>query len=299
MTSTNKLATLALAVVASGMAIAPSWAQNPNYENGDLVLFFQNPGGTTGADQLLFVRLGNTALNFRGAGAGIEPGQASFTLFNIDSALDAAFGTNWANEATLYAGLAGVWGTAGSISNTLVNGDPNRTVYTSRQRNEAGLGTLGLAGSAAWTVSTDGAMTNASSGIQGALATFETAGAGAVAQIGTGISALDENAPAGTTNFVAFANPGVQQQGTNGSFGSFGGVDNVEFALDLYRILAKTSAPGQVPGVLRSGSYEGSVVLGNDGNVSFIGTTVVPEPSSAMLVAGVLGAAGLVRRRRA
>ena len=298
MTCKHKLANLALALTASGMAIAPALAQNPEYENGDLILFFQNPGGTTGSDQLLFISLGNTALDFRGAGAGIEPGQLSLSLLNIDAQLDLAFGSNWANETTLFAGLAGVWGTAGTFSTTVVNGDPNRTVYTSRPRNAAGLGTLGSAGSAAWTVSTDTAMTNAATGIQGALAGFETFGAGAVAQIQINNSTLDNDQPPGGTNFSAFTTPGVQQQGTGTSFGSFGGIDNVEFALDLYRILGDTGNAGQVPGVLRTGSYEGSVVLGNDGSVSFIGTTVVPEPSAAMLLGGVLATAGFTRRRR-
>ena len=86
---------------------------------------------------------------------------------------------------------------------------------------------------------------------------------------------------------------GVQQQGAAGSFGNVWGAGDVEFALDLYRISATESIPGQVPGVLRKGSYEGTMTVNSGGNVSFI---AVPEPSALALTG--LAACTLLRRRR-
>jgi hypothetical protein len=63
---------------------------------------------------------------------------------------------------------------------------------------------------------------------------------------------------------------GVQQVGSASSFGTFGAAGSVEFALDLYRILAKTGITNQVAGSLRSGSYEGTVTINSSGKVSFI-----------------------------
>jgi hypothetical protein len=77
---------------------------------------------------------------------------------------------------------------------------------------------------------------------------------------------------------------GVQQVGASGAWGSFGGAGSVEFALDLYRILARAAggtsqaAPvsGQVAGELRVGSYEGTVTVNSSGQVSFISQGAVP-----------------------
>lgn len=296
----KNLAVLALAASVSTLATVSAQAQNPDYVAGDLVLFFQNPGGTLaeGNNQLLFVDLGNTALDFRGLGAGLEAGQPNISLgININAALTAAFGANWATSTTLNAGLAGVWGTS-SLSTATQNGDPHRTVYASNARNT--LGTLGTAGSSAWIFGSDATANSASSGITGSLAGFATNGTGAISQLNISQSTLDENAPVGSTSWGAFSTPGVYQAGTAGTLGSLGGVDNIEFALDLYRILAKTNAPGQVGGALRTGSYEGTVVLSSNGDLSFLGSepfAPVPEPSSALVFAGVIGTAGLVRRR--
>ena len=79
-----------------------------------------------------------------------------------------------------------------------------------------------------------------------------------------------------------------------GSFGSFGGVA-AEAALDLYRILPAT--PGGVvdPGTIREGQFQGTFVIEQDGDVSYIAP--VPEPSTFALLAGS-AIFGLIRRRR-
>jgi hypothetical protein len=83
------------------------------------------------------------------------------------------------------------------------------------------------------------------------------------------------------------------------AIGSFGG-QSVESALDLYRILASTSAAGTVDvGTLRTGQYQGSFVIDQSGDVSFIVTDVVPVPEPATMVAGLaLGAVATLTRRR-
>jgi hypothetical protein len=295
MNRSNKLVILAAAALATGMATAK--AQNPDYAAGDLVLFFQNPGGATGNDQTLYVNVGQTALDFRGAAAGVDVAN-DLNIINISSQLTAAFGANWATETTLYAGLAGVWGNAGSLNNTLLNGDPNRTLYVSQARTD--VGTVGQANSTGYTIGGDTAMTTAANGMITQNNVLETTGTGLTLQAATSASQIDDQNPFTVpgvqgTAFGTFPG-GVQQAGSASQFGNFGGLTGIEFALDLYRILAKTNAPGQTAGPLRVGTYEGTLVLDTLGNVSFV-TTAVPEVSSALLV-GSLGLAGLVRRRR-
>ena len=289
------MAILALSI--SAMAAAPALAQNPNYTAGDLVLTFQNPGGAVGADQTLYVNLGNAATLFRQGGVGTDGASNLLNIVNIGSTLISAFGANWASEITLHAGLAGVWGTASSLSSDLQNGDPNRTLYVSRARQ--GAGTLGQANSPGWTIPTDTGMSAGANGITAQNHVLESEYLTGVALSPIGVSTIDDQNPLfgpgdQGTAFGAFAT-GIQQQGAAGSFGSMGPVNNVEFALDLYRILAKNNVAGQVGGNLREGSFEGTVVIDGSGNVSFL---AVPEPSAAAFLACSMGALGFIRRRR-
>ena len=64
-----------------------------------------------------------------------------------------------------------------------------------------------------------------------------------------------------------------------GTFGSFGAAGTVEFALDLYRILGKDNAAGQVAGPLREGTFEGTVTINSSGQVSFISQGAAPSSS--------------------
>lgn len=294
-TRKKNLAILALAVSASAMAAAPAQAQNTTYAPGDLVLYFQNPGGTTGADQTVYVNLGNTATLFRQGGVGTAGATNLLNIVNISSTLISAFGANWASELTLYAGLAGTW--SSSPGTTLQNGDPARTLYVSQSRASGGI--AGQAGSTGYSILGNTAMTTGAGRIIGQNNVLETDFTGTVGISSLGNSGIDDQNPftipgVQGTAFATFAG-GVQQQGSATSFGAFGPVTGVEYALDLYRILAATGVTGQVDGPLREGTFEGTVVLDNAGNVSFV---AVPEPSTAALLGAAVGIAGFVRRRR-
>ncbi|MBJ7425050.1 MAG: hypothetical protein JHD23_11225, partial [Akkermansiaceae bacterium] len=64
---------------------------------------------------------------------------------------------------------------------------------------------------------------------------------------------------------------GVQQRGSASVFGTFGLAGEVEFALDLQRLVPDgTVNTDEVAGTSRTGSYEGTVTVGTTGNVSFI-----------------------------
>ncbi len=255
------------------MALAgPALAQNVNYAHGDLVLYFQRIGDA----DTVYANLGNAATLFRGTAAG--PGAANRIEFmDLSATLSTAFGPDWATSGEVYAGLAGVWGTS-NTSAALQDGDPNRTLYLSVGRD--GVGTVGQANSTGWdlTLAGNNAMNTASSAMFVQNNIFETTYNTAVAISPAGTSMIDEQNPFitvgdETVQDNAFNNTlpgGVQQRGTSGAFGSFGEAGSVEFALDLYRILARNNIAGQVAGDLRVGSFEGTVTIGTNGKVSFI-----------------------------
>jgi hypothetical protein len=246
-------------------------AQNANYAPGDLILYFQKEG----ASNTVYANVGNAATLFRGAAAG--PDAANRVNFlNINAKLVAAFGAAWASDATIYTGLAGVWGTS-NTSTALQNGDPSRTLYISAAR--TAVGAVGAANSAGYTVNTNTGMTTGASGITQQNNVLEVSYTTAVEVSPTGVSFIDDQNPFlyTATQGTAFGifGGGVQQVGTAGTFGSFGAAGTVVFALDLYRILALTSVSGQVGGVLREGSYEGTVTINSSGSVSFIAQPVI------------------------
>jgi hypothetical protein len=285
----SKIKRHAILLASTTLLAAASATAASTYTPGNLVLFFQQEGGTN----TVYADLGKAA-DFRGTAAGAADGTSRIGFLDLNSTLTGAFGAGWASDATIYAGLAGVFSSNNTNATAVVDGDPYRTLYVSAARGS--VGTLGEADSAGYTVNTNAGMTSGASGIIAMNIPFAALdGSAAIADTET--SKIDDQNPfAGTelqgTAFSIFGG-GVQQAGSASSFGSFGGAGSTEFALDLYRILARNTVSGQVAGDLRTGSYEGTISVGTNGLVSF---QAVPEPSSLALVG--LAAGSLVLRRR-
>jgi hypothetical protein len=298
----NKLAAM---LVASGSLAAASSAHAAAYAAGDLVLYFFQEGGS----QTVYANLG-AATGFRGSVAGPSDvvsnlnvkswgsnvGEANESS-SLGNTLTTAFGENWASLTNLYSGLIAVNNAFTSTTTAAVNGDPNRTIYFSAPNNlaEEALGRT-IEGNSAMTI----------------LATQ-------IAAQGSGFTGTDDFliSPTGVSNQIMSQNPfltsgilgvafdgfdgGIAQVGIDGTYGSLGGVSNVEFALDLHRMLATTQAANTINGVdadgnaiaARTSMYEGTITINSNGVVGF---QAVPEPSSVMLLG--LGAGALAFRRR-
>lgn len=273
------LSTILSATAAFFLAAAPVQAQNPNHAPGDLVLFFQKEGGT----ETVYANLGNAANLFRRAAAGAQDGQNMVRFLDIGSELETAFGANWASDTGLYAGAAGVWGTSNTNTIALQNGDPHRTLYITRGRNAPG--TIGTPDSTGWDLSLAGnsAMTTASTGIQSQNLVLETQYTTAIAVSPVSTSQIDDQNPFTAPGIQAPSmssslDGGIQQPGSATVFGAMGPAGSVEFALDLYRIVAINTVSGQVAGDPRVGSFEGTITVDSSGLVSFLAQPTLPSP---------------------
>jgi hypothetical protein len=253
----------------------PLRAQNTNYANGDLVLFFQNPGGTTGSTNQFFANLGITATVFRQSYVA-QTNLVNFT--NIGTQLTAAFGSNWANITTLWGGAGGVR-SANEFSTNLFNGDPARTIYTTARR--LGIGTVGALNSEAINIDSDAFASSTAAAIISQNNILETRATTAVATIpddGTGASIAGINPIEGNSWSDNISGNRVQQQGQSGNYGSYGSISNVEFMWDLYRVQARNDVAGQYGfgQSTLSGLYLGTLTLDSTGNVSFVTKSFTP-----------------------
>lgn len=122
-------------------------ATDDAYTTNDVLLFFQNPAGTTGKDQVVYYSLGSTTTVFREAAT---PNSSTFgktiPLGNINAILASTYGADWTGlKATIHAGAVGQNGATSALSSAIANGDYARTVYVTKPRN--GAGTVGEANS--------------------------------------------------------------------------------------------------------------------------------------------------------
>ena len=250
-----------------GFSLAQLQAQT-SAAAGDLILFFQKPGDTN----TVYANLGNAALLFRGAEAGPSAAQQRLNIININSTLVNAFGATWATDPDIYAGLAGA--RSNSTALTVVNGDQNRTLYVSRAR--PSVGTVGQADATPWDLVQAGSLTTGATNMVALTNNFNVR----LPNLDQGVldtetSTIDNMNPTTIGGFQSAAFDlfvgGVQQSGSATAFGVFGAAGQVEFALDLQRLVPDgTVQTNEVAGQSRFGSYEGTVTIGTDGNVSFI-----------------------------
>lgn len=288
MKTTLKLLSFA-ALAASGFGVSSAMAQNPNYAPGDIVLYFQQFGGSN----TVALNVGS-AITFRDTAVNL------INIANINAELSngtLGFGAAWYDTSSLWWGAAGVRSSSTSTS-AQTAGDPGRTLYISQGR--SAVGAEGSASSPGWSGFGSTDMTTGANGIIQMVNRMETISVTDRLVETTGTSNVDNQNPFNILGnpdaaFTIFAG-GVEGNFGAGQFGSFGGVA-AEGALDLYRILAATTAAGQVGGPLREGTYEGSFVISQTGNVSFI-VNNVPEPSSAMLLGVATLVGGFIRRRK-
>ncbi len=278
-------------VLTSGATMALAQSGNPYHNQGDLILAFQNPGGATGADQVLLFSLGSAADLYRG--------QTSNTLniANLGSLLTDTFGANWYDSGTLYVSAVSAWSssTSGPLGNQQLKNDPAGTVYASRGRDS--ITGFGSAGSVGWSGLSPTNLGTASQGILQVASDLETKGSTAAVVLSLSNTAFDNQNPIALGNqgtaYGTFTG-GTQFQFGAGSLGSWAGID-VEGALDLFRLQPKNNLSGQYGFGDPTGAaaYLGSLVIGKDGSISY---AVVPEPGSVLLVGGV-GMLFALRRR--
>ena len=288
----NILSTAVLAAAGVALSASSAMAQNLNYAPGDIVLFFQQFGGSN-----------TVALNVGAATTFRDTTSNILNIANIGAQLSngtTGFGDSWYDSTSLWWGAAGVFNNSTS-SSTVTNGDPGRTLYVSRNRNL--VGTEGTASSTPWSVGSNTDMTTVANGIIGQNNRMETQSVTAMLVEPTSTSNIDQQnlfniSGTPTNSFSVLASGGVQGDFGAGSFGSFGGL-TAEGALDLYRILAVNPSGTVETGTVRAGQFQGTFVIEQDGDVSYIVTDVVPVPEPATMVAGLaLGAVATLTRRR-
>jgi hypothetical protein len=265
-TSKAFLATL----LGAGMTHGILHAQNPFHEPGDLVLFFQKPGNNNS----VLVSLGSAATLYRGGAAGPTADRQAPNIVNINSELTTAL-RRWLGLGSRCVCRIDRLPRFQHRNRCVSRGpDPHALRLTlPRGRGHAGSGQfldLGLQPQRrvhrrATNAIAFGNIFETNYNTKAAVSPVS------VSKVNTYNPFVNTSLGIQNTAFSAFPG-GVQQRGSATSFGTFGPVSSPEFLLDLYRIVPRADADtdGEVSGVRRIGSYEGTVTISSAGGVSFI-----------------------------
>ncbi len=277
------LSTSALALVAAGgMSLFAGQASAAvNFVPGDLLMGFQATGG---------VGAGNTYVYNVGQASNFRDNPSVGFLANVNTDLSATFGSDWFTRTDLYWAVGGVRTNAafGADASSVVNGDPARAIYASKESDGIGTSTAHSSLAVATINTTATRMMDSQLGFRTTNgttprdATGSSAGNGVVQ--GTGdINSWSSRVP------VASAPWTTMPTSVNGNFGTGTATAN----LDLYRALSNTSTSGVTePTTAGVFTYQTTFTMDNLGNIN-----AVPEPSTTML-GGLIAAVGLLRRRR-
>ncbi|MEO5913111.1 MAG: hypothetical protein ABIS50_02685 [Luteolibacter sp.] len=262
-----------------GMAAASSSAMAAfTFTNGDMILGFQASGGT-GASSTVYFNLGS------GVGARDNPYQG--LVGNISSALSSAYGANWYSRTDLYFGVLGNLNfgkeTPGFGYQAPVNGDPSRTFYVSTP-NSGSLYTVG-----SYSANSLGVAGNNFSGMEGVLGSSSNYTANGEAAIIT-IDLNTSPVVSGNVWSAWVSNTGTALNTFLDVQQNFGKGTSNTYA-DIQRIIA-TDTGANPAGVLGGGTFETTLQIGSNGDISLI-----PEVSSTLLL-GATGIAAAFRRRR-
>jgi hypothetical protein len=267
----TKITTAALALAFAAALSTAAHAQLATYNEGDLLIGFENGGANN-----YIVDLGS-ASKFLDATSNL-----SFSLSASD--LASAFTSNWATTANVQWGVIGGSDSTTSLtlgSDTLAK---NTLFFT---KGESTVGTQTTAPK----VFTPAASNNDNSNIQSFANEFastltsagSTAGLQAVVESSTDSAGWTGNNPK-TNAFQLGLN--IEQPATGGATGA------TNSALDLYEAVPSTASPAP------SAKYLGDFTLNSSGVLTFnVTAQSVPEPASYAL-AGIAIATFLVLRRR-
>jgi hypothetical protein len=269
---TSAIVALAIAAVLGTSA----HAQVAGYNEGDLLLGFEQQNGSGGVTSNDYVVDLGSASTFIGA---------STLTFNLSTAnLISAFGTNWANNTP--AGSLVQWGVVGGSdangpitlgSQTL---QENTLFYTLGEKN---VGTKATAPATA----SNSFQGNINGNIQQFALDYQGTNPGVTGSIIASNDSIGWSANTPSTNAFG-SNKAIEQP----SSGSYTGPTNSQ--LDLYQLNNTTDTPSSTKGV-----YLGDFSLSSGGVLTFNGAAAVPEPSAYAM--GVIAAAlfFVLRRRKA
>ena len=276
-------------------------AQAGVYAANDLLLFFQNPAGTTGTDEVVYFNLGSTFNVFRDAAT---PGSAAFgsaiSLGNINSILTSAYGEDWTSlSSSIFFAANGQNGSTSITATSTQNGDYARTVYITKPRTS--VGSIGQANSAsplyAPSQTAVAGLINGANNISGMTQPGVAFASGTTPPL-TLLANYNQFFNGNPATAYGAINGGLMGSITSSSY-TFGSVSNIVGALDLYRV-AKTSGTGTTSasiwqnsnniaatfsndfGVAGGGSaaayYLGTITLSTDGSVNFVASSDEPPP---------------------